>query len=53
MAPASPNSIAKLARTQWVTSKARMEKHEVEKFPKYFKFYSGNLHFVLDEITKG
>ena len=30
-----------------------MKRHEVDKFPKYFKNYGGKLHFVLDEITKG
>ena len=51
--PASPDSIAKLARTQWQTSEFKMRRHDVENFPKYFKYHSGKLYFVLDEFTKG
>ena len=51
--PASPDSIAKLARTQWQTSEFKMRRHDVEDFPKNFKYHSGKLYFVLDEITKG
>ena len=30
-----------------------MRRHDVENFPKYFKYYGGKLHLMLDEITKG
>ena len=51
--PASPDSIAKAARTQWQTSPVKMKRHEVGDFPKYFKYHRGKLHFVLDDFIEG
>ena len=53
VAPASPEGIAKIARTQWMTNRTKMEMHHVEMFPKSFRYYRGILHFCLEEVTKG
>ena len=52
-APASPESIERLATTYWKSYGAKMKKHEIGKFPKTFMFYNQRMHFVLDEFVKG
>ena len=52
-APASPDSIERLAITYWRSHGPKMRKHEVGKFPKTFMYFDKRLHFVLDEFVKG
>ena len=53
VSPASPESIAKSARTLWNTNRDRMRAQWLEYFPKLFQYYLGKLHFCIDNCTAG
>ena len=53
VSPASPESIAKSARTLWNTNRDRMRAQWLEYFPKLFQYYKGKLHFCIDNCTAG
>ena len=53
VSPASPESIAKSARTLWKTNRDRMREQWLEEFPKLFQYYGGTMHFCISWVTAG
>ena len=53
VSPASPESIAKSARTLWSTNRDRMHWHTAEDYPKLFQYYAGSMHFCMNRCTTG
>ena len=52
-APASPESIERLAKTYWKSHGAKMKTHDVSQYPKTFRYYNQRLHLALDDFVKG